>query len=96
VGVGLPLGGADAGHAGAPPICLTVLPQNPNNATFVFLTVGAPHDMVADFERVFELFDGRDDIAVSAARDRWKIYKETGHNLSYWRQDENGRWEKAG
>ena len=92
----LPHGAADDGHAAAQPIWLTVLPENTNNATFLFLTDGARHDMVADFERVFELFDGRDDIAVSAARDRWKIYKETGHNLSYWRQDENGRWEKAG
>ena len=92
----LPHGAADDGHAAAQPIWLTVLPENPNNATFLFLTDGARHDMVADFERVFELFDGRDDIAVRTARDRWKIYKENGHNLSYWRQDENGRWEKAG
>ena len=89
-------GAADDGHAEAQPIWLTVLPENPNNATFLFLADGARHDMVADFERVFELFDGRDDIAVGAARDRWKTYKAAGHNLSYWRQDENGRWEKAG
>ena len=92
----LPHGAADDGHAEAQPIWLTVLPENPNNATFLFLADGARHDMVADFERVFELFDGRDDIAVGAARDRWKTYKAAGHNLSYWRQDENGRWEKAG
>ena len=34
--------------------------------------------------------------AVAAARERWRTYKGAGHDLSYWKQDERGRWEKAG
>ena len=48
------------------------------------------------YTRVFDLFDGRDDTAVAAARDRWKAGKDAGHTLTYWRQTDRGGWEKAG
>lgn len=68
--------------------------SNPNGAQFLFLTDGATSDGVGDFERCFELFDGGDADAVEAARGRWKTYKDEGHDLTYWRQDAGGRWEK--
>lgn len=91
----LPHGSAKDGHAEQQPIWLTDNIENPNGASFLFLTDGSEHPEVAAFERVFELFDGRDDAAVQAARDRWKRYREAGHTLAYWRQDDDGRWEKA-
>jgi DNA polymerase-3 subunit chi len=78
------------------PIWLTTGAENANGAGFLFLVDGAVHAGVAGFKRVFELFDGRDDAAVAAARDRWKAYKDAGHMLSYWQQDDRGRWNKAG
>ena len=51
---------------------------------------------LAAWERVFDLFDGRDDGAVAAARGRWKLARVAGHTLTYWRQTEAGGWEKAG
>lgn len=92
----LPHGGEKDGNASEQPIWLTTADEVPNGAGFLFLTDGAVSDRVADFTRVFELFDGRDDEAVRAARGRWKTYTEAGHALSYWRQDESGRWSKAG
>ena len=44
------------------------------------------------FERCLLLFDGHDGDAVQAARDRWKVFREAGHDLSYWQQDDSGRW----
>jgi DNA polymerase-3 subunit chi len=92
----LPHGAEKDGNAANQPIWLTTADETPNDAGFLFLTDGAVSDHVADFSRVFELFDGRHDEAVAAARGRWKSYKEAGHVLSYWQQDDRGRWSKAG
>ena len=67
---------------------------NPNGAQFLFLTDGATSARVGDFERCFELFDGRDEAALAAARDRWQQYKDAGHALTYWRQTDAGGWQK--
>lgn len=92
----LPHGAEKDGNASEQPIWLTAGNDNPNGAGFLFLADGAVHDHVEGFDRVFELFDGRDDEAVAAARVRWKAYKAAGHVLSYWQQDDRGRWSKAG
>ena len=68
--------------------------DNPNEAQFLFLTDGATSANVAGFERCFELFNGRDEAAVIAARGRWKDYTDAGHDLTYWRQGANGGWQK--
>ena len=39
------------------------------------------------------MFDGRDDAAVQAARQRWSDYKANGFTVTYWQQAERG-WEK--
>ena len=68
----------------------------PNGARFLFLTDGQDNEAVGDYDRVFDLFDGRDDLAVQAARERWKARKDAGLSLTYWRQTDRGGWEKAG
>jgi DNA polymerase-3 subunit chi len=40
------------------------------------------------------MFDGRDADAVARARSEWQTAKEKGHDVSYWQQDESGRWQK--
>jgi DNA polymerase-3 subunit chi len=40
------------------------------------------------------IFDGRDEAAVARARADWQTAKAKGHAVSYWQQDEAGRWEK--
>jgi len=97
-GAWLPHGTADDGNAEDQPVWLATGDDtpaaNPNGADFLFLTDGARSDRVADFERCFELFDGRDGAAVEAARERWKAYADAGHALTYWRQTAAGGWEK--
>ncbi len=68
-------------------------PEPANGAHFLFLVDGAETDQLERFERVFDLFDGNDADAVSAARLRWKAARDAGHALAYWQQTERG-WEK--
>ena len=90
----LPHGSRASGNAPAQPIWLATDDTAPNGARFLFLVDGCESTRLDAFLRVFDLFDGRDDDAVVAARRRWKSAKDAGHSLAYWRQTERG-WEKA-
>lgn len=89
----LPHGAAADGQAEHQPIWLTVADENPNGATVLLLADGASSARLADYERCLDMFDGNNDDAVAAARQRWAAYKAAGHALTYWQQTANG-WEK--
>ena len=86
-------GSAKDGNETDQPVFLTENDNNPNGASILFLT----HDLecadLSPYQMVCEIFDGRNEQSLSAARTRWKTYKETGHDLAYWQQGESG-WEK--
>jgi DNA polymerase-3 subunit chi len=90
----LPHGTRATGEADLQPIWLTTEDEAPNGARHLFLIDGAESARLDAFERVFDLFDGRDEEAVAAARRRWAAAKAAGHALTYWRQTERG-WEKG-
>lgn len=69
--------------------------DNANEAGFLFFLDGTAPDDLPGAERVFILFDGTDDAAVTAARSQWKSFGEKGHELSYWQQDDGGKWSRA-
>jgi DNA polymerase III subunit chi len=89
----LPHGTPAAGNADLQPIWLDVTDAAPNGARFLFLMDSAASERLSAFERVFDLFDGRDEAAVAAARQRWSAAKSGGHALSYWQQGARG-WER--
>jgi DNA polymerase III subunit chi len=89
----LPHGTAADGDADLQPIWLTTEDAAPNGARFMFLIDGAQSMRLAEYDRVFDLFDGNDDAAVAAARERWTAAKAAGHALTYWQQGPRG-WEK--
>jgi DNA polymerase III subunit chi len=91
----LPHGTERDGHAEDQPVWLTVREENPNGAKVLFLTDGATAE-VGGWPMVLEIFDGNSEDTVAAARGRWKGYKDAGHELTYWKQDPQGRWEKSG
>jgi DNA polymerase III subunit chi len=91
----LPHGTARDGFAEHQPVWLTPEDENPNGATFAMLIDGQETRRLADFERVFEIFDGRDEAQVERARAHWTAYKAAGHQVTYWRQTEAGGWEKG-
>jgi len=82
-------------EAAQQPVLLTVQDDNPNGATVRFLIDGAgvPQD-AAKYQRIVLLFDGEDDDAVAAARERWTEAKAQGFDATYWQPDEQGRWVK--
>ena len=90
----LPHGTEQDGSPEDQPVWVMAADHNANGAEFLFLTDGATSAHIGDYERCFELFDGRDAAAVDAARGRWKSYGEDGHDLTYWRQTGAGGWEK--
>jgi DNA polymerase-3 subunit chi len=90
----LPHGTAREGRAEAQPIYLTATEENPNGAGLLVLTNGVAPSFVGEFERCLDLFDGKDDAAVTAARARWKRLADAGHELTYWQQTDRGGWQK--
>ena len=91
----LPHGSARDGFAEEQPVWLTMQPENPNGAQVLVLTDGAVAEIGA-WPMVLEIFDGNSDAAVATARERWKAHKAAGHELAYWKQDDQGKWEKSG
>lgn len=90
----LPHGARRDGFAEDQPVWITAEDENPNGATVLFQVDGSVSDRLADFELVCDLFDGNDEEAVMAARDRWKRHKAAGHGLTYWQENDRGAWEK--
>lgn len=76
------------------PIFLTTVEENPNNATILIVCDGVQPGPLESWERCLDLFDGNDEEAVQAARQRWRLWKEQGHELVYYQQSERGGWEE--
>jgi DNA polymerase-3 subunit chi len=88
-------GAARDGNPAAQPIWLTEHDDNPNAATMLVLVDGVEADDIAAFQRCADLFDGNNEAAVDAARNRWRGAAAKGHTLTYWQQTDRG-WEKKG
>ena len=63
-------------------------------ATYIFLVDGVEIRDITAFERCFDLFDGNEDDNLAAAKNRWRLLKDSGHELHYWQQNERGLWEE--
>lgn len=90
----LPHGRADAADPEAQPILLSPEPANPNNASMLFCLDGADPGLVDAWDRVVVMFEAGDETALARARALWAAQKKTETAISYWRQNEAGRWEK--
>lgn len=91
----LPHGTQKEGYPEQHPVWLTAEIENPNKADILMLTDGADTAAYQEFDRCLEIFDGNNDDAVVAARERWKAYKDAGCTLTYWQQNDRGGWEKT-
>lgn len=90
----LPHGTVKDGRATRQPVWLTVEDEAPNGAEVLFLTDGAASEKIGDYGLCVLLFDGGDDEALAQARAQWKQLKEAGHEVTYWQQDDAGRWSQ--
>lgn len=82
-------------HAERQPVLLGESGENRNGAQALFIIDGAELGPVEAYARCFIIFDGRDETAVQAERERWRALKGQGADLAYWKQSPEGRWEKA-
>lgn len=93
-------GTARDGDAALQPVYLTLGVENPNAARLRILVEGADVAEALDaadagpYERVILVFDGDDEAELAGARAQWKKLKEQGRPTTYWRQNDDGRWEK--
>ncbi|ACM26060.1 DNA polymerase III subunit chi [Agrobacterium rhizogenes] len=90
----LPHGTDESEMADRQPVLLTVSPDNLNNASVRFFIDGAEASDIDTYQRVVFIFDGYDQEQLEGARAQWKKLKGEGHNLTYWQQTQEGRWEK--
>lgn len=90
----LPHGSKVDGHDKDQPIWLTTADENPNGADVLILTGGQEAEDLSAFTLCCEMLDGRDEDAVGRGRERYKKYKDAGHEITYWQQGANGGWEK--
>ncbi len=88
------------GHAPMPPehqpIWLTTDTDNPISAEFLFISENASSEDFAQYERVFYLFDSHIPQELQAARELWKNLKQQDVELCYFKQNDQGRWERQG
>jgi DNA polymerase III subunit chi len=92
----LPHGAAGDGDPMTQPIFLTSEVENPNAATMLVRLSGADADEADDaFGLVVLMFDGRDEAALASARGEWRRLKDQGRTISYWRETDEGGWERA-
>ncbi len=90
----LPHGTVSDGDPVVQPIYLTADTDNLNDATVRFLIDGAEAPDLAGYQRAIFIFDGRDEDAVARARADWKQASGQGHEVTYWQQNDAGRWER--
>jgi len=90
----LPHGPDHEPHAAEQPIILTAGPANPNGAQIRFLVDGTPPPSLDGYERAVFLFVGSDEGQLEGARSHWKALKGDGHDVTYWQQTPDGRWER--
>ncbi|MGA8586646.1 MAG: DNA polymerase III subunit chi [Roseiarcus sp.] len=92
----LPHGAAGDGDPETQPIFLTCEVENLNAATMLVRLSGAE---AAKSDEAFELallvFDGRDEASLAHARAEWRRLKDEGRAISYWREGDEGGWERA-
>jgi DNA polymerase-3 subunit chi len=92
----LPHGAAGDGDPMTQPVFLTTELENSNAATMLVRLSGAETGDADDtFDLVVILFDGRDEAALAQARGEWRRLKDQGRTISYWRESDEGGWERA-
>ena len=96
----LPHGTAADGDGAKQPIFLTIGEDNPNAAAVRFFIEGADvagaleKTDTAPSDRAIVMFEERDSDALAAAREAFRVLRGRGLTLSYYQQNEDGRWEK--
>ena len=87
----LPHGHGDDASA-RQPLWLCSDAGNPNAAAYRFYVDGAMPGVIDGLERAIIIFESNSEEALASARNEWKKRKAEGHAISYFKQDENGKF----
>ena len=95
----LPHAMAGEGDAARQPVLITTEDANANSANVLFLVGGAEPpawdgDDAKALTRIVLMFDGRDADSLTRARAAWKSAKDAGHDVTYWKEQPSGKFEK--
>ncbi len=92
----LPHGTKKDGFIEDQPIFISADTSNENNAKLLILADGAMPDLnvLSEYDRILNIFDGNDPIALNNARSYWKQIKQTDAELHYWQQNDKGVFEQ--
>lgn len=78
------------------PILISQEGVNRNNAAIYMGCAHCIPENVDEFARVIDIFNQSDNVALKAARARWRTYAGQGKEVSFWTQDQKTRkWQKA-
>lgn len=77
----------------AQPVLITTDQGNPNHANVRFFVDRAVPNAGGGYLRIVYLFSGHDPDAVAEARQAWRALS-SGNDVTYWQQDQDGRWQK--
>jgi len=89
----LPHGQAGGADDARQPVLIAEGPEAANGARNIALVDGVWREAALGFERAFHFFDEE---RIGEARIAWKgLAEREGVTRNYWKQNENGRWEKA-
>lgn len=92
----LPHGPASDDQAAHQPIVLTTGHDNPGQAQICFLVHGSQPVDCDDYQRVVYIFSGADDAELATAREQWRSAAQTFDEVTFWKQNQRGGWEKQG
>lgn len=73
---------------------ITTGEDNPSSASIAMLINGEKIEDLSSFSKVLYMFEGRLDEIISTARQDYKHYKSLGHEVKYYQQSDQGRWEQ--
>jgi DNA polymerase-3 subunit chi len=78
----------------AQPVLLTTGDGNANGAEIRFLVDSAEPPELSAYARAVFMFDGHDAEQLDGARRHWKDMRAAGHEVTYWQQTPDKRWER--
>ncbi len=93
----LPHGSLRDGNADRQPIffsCDATALSEGEEGRILVITNGHYVEETKSYSRIIDIFDGSSDEMLAAARRRWQQYKNSGQELNYYQQTDNGNWEK--
>lgn len=80
-------------HPEDQPILLGLDAENKNNAT-IAMAMGKVDLDSLHLNRYLYMFEGESPEQLEFARNKWKFYQAKGSEITYWKQDDSGNWEK--